>query len=404
MEKFGTKLGNFLTEIALGIDNSVVNVSNDVPKSISEEESFRKLTDFGDVKVQMKLLIKKLIKRLEKDGRTPRTIKLSLRKHNVQNSFARVSRQRHFDPRTLNSDSKEVIENAILDNVIALFDKMIDDRKSFNIAVINIGFTSFDEVATSSISRFFVKESIRNKTEAKAIDVHCNERVETSVKTCVTRSDGEETNKTYTDTPMYERDPTIITACTNTSTVPEVLQKCNTAEDHCSKDLDATTLSIHTPHNFGHNKAALSSPDNKPFKSNVVNCTRKIFTNTSDNQMLEMKRNVETCLGQVTVMDSSRSDMLLDPYTKPTTSDKDSERFHSVSASNKEDGIEFPAGVDSAVFRELPAEIQNELVQNWKRKEREAGSINRKVAPRKKKQKKSVADVGSNSILNYFAK
>ena len=404
MEKFGTKLGNFLTEIALGIDNSVVNVSNDVPKSISEEESFRKLTNFGDVRMQMKLLIKKLMKRLEKDGRAPRTIKLSLRKHNMKNDFARVSRQKHFDPRTLNSDNNEIIENNILENVIALFDKMIENRKSFNLAVINIGFTNFDEVTKSSISRFFVKESNGNKTESNALDVQCNKWAKTSVKTCTAGSDDEKTDKPHTNVPTFEGDPSIIVACTNTSTMPKELQRHSTMEGHYHKDLDATTSLMHTPNNFVHNEEALSILCNKPFESNFVSCTRKIVLNTSDYQMLEMERKGENCPEKITVMNSVRSNAISDSYTKPTTSEKVSENFQSVTNSTKEESIEFPPGVDSTVFRELPVEIQNELVQNRKRKDREVGSINKNVAPRKKKQKRSVADVGSKSILNYFAK
>ena len=401
IERFGVRLGNFLIEISLAIDNSAVNVSSDVPKSISEEESFRKLSDFDDVKIQMKILIKKLMKRLEKDGRAPRTIKLSVRKHNMQNNFARVSRQGHFDPKILKSDSKEIMQNTILENVIALFDRMIDDRKSFNLAVINIGFTNFDEINLSSISKFFSKEYSRSQTQATTSDIQYNlERQEIFDCTSPSKRNfsspkgeagagNEKTDTRYGKVPIFKAGCGV-----RGTTASKDLQKINATD---SKDQNPNDLnsSLSTSRDI---IGVLSNEQDSLPMSRSANCASEQVAEAVDKQILGGKvTHPDVAMSSVSSYDA------LDACAVQQAVEKCSNWTENASLARQKEDTYCPTGVDSSVFQELPVEIQKELMQNWKRKEHEVMTINR-ITPPKKKQKKAAASSQSNSILSYFIK
>ena len=415
IEKFGTKLGNFLSQISVGIDNSIVNVSSDVPKSISEEESFRKLTDFEDVVRQMKLLIMELIKRIEKDGRAPRTIKLSVRKHNMQNNFARVSRQANFDAKILNLGDKESIGNAILENVITLFDKMIDDRKSFDIAVINIGFTNFDESHAPNISSFFVKESSRCKPQGKASGVKNKEANKFSFDCssttlgCVSSSRStagsteNNTDERTDDVIKCEKD-LISSGCPSKFKIMNENQASTDVGKNSQhrKDFGNIDSSIHISHSCRDKKTSNSQYKTSGF--NMLECQESMITNTSEHQTSELESRVSIASDQREVICQGGSHMDLDLRVKSSTLENDSESFQNVSVGKNDKIVLCPAGVDSSVFRALPVDIQNELIRNWKRKEHEVLSISNKGSTPRKKQKRTFGDAKSKSILHYFPK
>ena len=401
IEKFGVRLGNFLIGISLGFDNSTVNISSDVPKSISEEESFRKLSDFDDVKIQMKILIKKLIKRLEKDGRAPRTIKLSVRKHNVQNNFARVCRQGNFDPKILKLDNKDIMQNTILENVITLFDRMVDDRKSFNLAVINIGFTNFDEISLSSISRFFSKGNSRNQTQENTSDIQYSLEGQeafdctSSNKRSFSPPKGgtgvgtEKTDKRCGKVPIFETDCGV-----RGSMASKDLQKINITDfkDQNPSDLNSSLLtSIDI-------KGVSSNDQNSLPMSSSAKCPREHAAEALDKQILGRK-----VADRDMAMSSVSSYDPLDARTVQQAVEKRSNWTENASITRQKEDTDCPTGIDSSVFRELPVEIQNELMQNWKRKEHEVMTINKSTPP-KKKQKKTSVSSQSNSILSYFTK
>ena len=164
VEGLGAKQGRFLKNISTGMDDTEVQPSEKTLKSFSEEDSFRKLTDFNEVKRQMELLTRKVLVRLDKEKQLPKTIKLTLRKHFMADNYSRVSRQAPFDARILSIEDDQEKIKKITNTLVQLFDKMIDRSVGFDLAVINVGFTNFQQRASSStlISNFF-----KNSNEKK---------------------------------------------------------------------------------------------------------------------------------------------------------------------------------------------------------------------------------------------
>lgn len=396
IKQFGNKQGNFVADISIGIDNTEVNPSDDCPKSISEEESFRKLADFEEVKRETVILIKTLLSRLEKDKRKPRTVRLSLRRHFVGNNWARISRQANFDPKILKLPTQEAKVKVIWDLLVTLFDKMIDRKQGFDLAVINVGFTNFDEVCPSSsaISKFFTKENsskdendTRNK-ESLLNSGYASKRwsldKQRSFSTATMSKSPNKSNSTKEDRSGDD-------------------ERCNagklTATEAASPALESNTTPQET------REAKLEDPFIvKSGIQNVGSFERKVrHTSCSKSDTKSCDQNIATFHGE----DDKRSENFLSsPSCRGLDPRPSSERAAcfqiSVTASMNEeptamsDAQNCPDGIDHEVFKELPPEIRRELMQNWKNKEHDVRS-----APPKKRQKKSH---GSNSILNYFSK
>ena len=398
IKHFGNKQGNFVADLSIGIDNTEVNPSDDCPKSISEEESFRKLTDFEEVKRETVILIKTLLSRLEKDKREPRTIRLSLRRHFVGNNWARISRQANFDPKTLKLPTQEAKVKVIWDQLVTLFDKMIDRKQGFDLAVINVGFTNFDEMCPSSsaISRFFKKEGDCKDGNG-------------------TQSGGSLLNSRYTS----DRSPLDKQQSFSTATISKSTNETNSAgrngglfegNEECSAG-KPTATELASPALESNIKAQETRERNleDPFftisgtqNMNISKWTAE-HTLCSNSNIKSCNQNIETSHVKDDKNSESSRSFLISGRSGPSPSFERASCFQmKVTGFEREesaaipDAQNCPDGIDYEVFKELPPEIRQELMQSWKNKEHDVRS-----APPKKRQKKNH---GSKSILNYFSK
>ena len=148
IEKFGLKNANFMINIANGIDDADVVSSGEV-KSISEEETFGHLSDFTEVKKQLTSLVDKLLPRIDNHPGMPKTIRLSVRQRSCDGNGPRESRQCAFDVQILKSSKKM---DKILRILFALFEKMVNKAKPFNIALLNVCFANFKGFQVSESS------------------------------------------------------------------------------------------------------------------------------------------------------------------------------------------------------------------------------------------------------------
>ena len=402
-ERFGIKQGNFLADISLGIDNSEVNTSNEVPKSISEEESFRKLTKFEDVKIQMKLLIRKLMKRLAKDCRVPKTIKLSVRSRNMQSNFARVSRQAHFDPKILKLENKERLENNILDITIALFDKMFPDRENFDLAVINICYTNFEERNSCNLSKFFSKEVSYDRNRQNAWDDHDENSMLKSCKASLHEgffSQSKSSTVSFTE-EQHDKYPKECSLVSNSRTFPHsvVAPEASKKSAVCESDLQSSKTLCESQES-----KQTSASETHTLSPNIGNYSKSLMTSSAGLQKPEKPSEGGTTSHQINMVLANLSNEVSSSQNEIKTLKRELLGLQSSSHNKHEGDVQCPAGIDSNVFRELPSDIQNELQQSWKRKEHEVVSVRSKAAQPRKKQKKNSAETNTKSILNYFSK
>jgi len=152
------------------------------------------------------------------------------------------------------------------------------------------------------------------------------------------------------------------------------------------------------------NSSLLTSIDIKGVSSNSLpmsssaKCPREHVAEALDKQILGRKiADRDMAMSSVSSYDPQDACMVQKAV------EKRSNRTENASIARQKEDTDCPTGIDSSVFRELPVEIQNELMQNWKRKEHEVMTINKSTPPKKKQKKMSVSSQ-SNSILSYFTK
>uniref|UniRef100_A0A8C5HQQ5 UmuC domain-containing protein n=1 Tax=Gouania willdenowi TaxID=441366 RepID=A0A8C5HQQ5_GOUWI len=165
--EFGLPTAQRLKNLSLGLDNSPVT-SSGAPQSLSDEDSFRKMSLTQEVLDKIRELLSSLVKRMQKDGRQPHTFRLTIRRHSATNKwFSRESRQcpipNHIGKKITSGFSDEAVSQ-LVSLAMKLFDKMVDSSAAFHITLINVCFCNLQSRSTGmggkgSISSFFARST-----------------------------------------------------------------------------------------------------------------------------------------------------------------------------------------------------------------------------------------------------
>lgn len=171
-KKIGADYAVKLRQMALGKDNCPVRPSGK-PKSIGLEDALpasKPMTLKKDVEEKFRLLLVRLLTQVSEDGRIPITVKITIRKYDaVKKSNHRETKQCNipsnlFKP-TVNSQIslKEGGQEIILNIVMKLFERLVDMEKAFNITLLGLAFSKFQELQkgprNSTIANFLIKKS-----------------------------------------------------------------------------------------------------------------------------------------------------------------------------------------------------------------------------------------------------
>ena len=166
---FGEKAARHIQQLSLGIDESRVKIT-DRPKSIGAEDGFPAVRTSAEVRDKMKLLLARVWDLVEKDGRYPSQMKLTVRKVVQGQPGIRESRQTSLDmlgsrPATTLNPSQE---GKLVTALMQLFEKMVAGT-SWQVNILGISFAGLTERVSSdknSIQKFFASSS--SKAEAKS--------------------------------------------------------------------------------------------------------------------------------------------------------------------------------------------------------------------------------------------
>lgn len=166
IQNFGSDMGMRLKEISYGRDKSIVKQTGK-PKSIGLEDSCKPLSLRTDVEEKFKLLLCRLMNQVIEDGRVPICIKIIVRKQekgkgshretkqmNIPTSLFKLSRNGHLEV-TIGANEK------LIKIIMRLFDRLVDLSQSFNITLLGLAFSKFQERKTgaSSIANFLMKKA-----------------------------------------------------------------------------------------------------------------------------------------------------------------------------------------------------------------------------------------------------
>jgi DNA polymerase iota len=162
---FGSEMARRLKEWSIGIDLSEVKPSGK-PKTIGLENSFRPISIRSDAAEKFQSLLSRLMIQIQDDGRMPQCIKVTVRKYDpVKKNSIRETKQfalaasnfRYVEGKiqlTKGADEK------IMEIILMLFDRMVDLKQQFNITLLGLCFSKFQEhkKGSSSIASFLMKK------------------------------------------------------------------------------------------------------------------------------------------------------------------------------------------------------------------------------------------------------
>jgi DNA polymerase iota len=165
-KKFGHDMALRLREMSLGIDSSEFRPSGK-PKTVGLEDSFRPISIRSDASEKFQALLSRLMIQIQDDGRMPQSIKVTVRKYDpVKKNSIRETKQCALAPSLFRcgADGKiqltEGAELKIIKNVLILFDRMVDLKHQFNITLLGLCFSKFQEQkrGSSSIANYLMKK------------------------------------------------------------------------------------------------------------------------------------------------------------------------------------------------------------------------------------------------------
>ncbi|EDW24654.1 GL24261 [Drosophila persimilis] len=172
-KKFGFETATKLRDLAFGRDSSTVRPTGK-PKTIGMEDACKPISVCTDVEERFRMLLIRLIEQVAEDGRIPVAIKVVLRKFDSQKkSSHRETKQASILPSLFKTSmcagemgvSKVQLadgaQDKLLKIVMRLFERIVDLSKPFNITLIGLAFSKFQErkVGSSSIANFLIKKA-----------------------------------------------------------------------------------------------------------------------------------------------------------------------------------------------------------------------------------------------------
>ncbi|KAG2465522.1 POLI polymerase, partial [Polypterus senegalus] len=151
-KEIGATLAQRMHSLSHGIDDSPVSPRGP-PQSLSDEDSFRKVSSEAEVMKKIDDLLESLLFRMQKDGRQPRTIRLTTRRFTTGNKWHnREARQcpipNHIGQKIVAGCPE--VKAHLVDLCMKLFAKMFDLKMPFHITLLNVCLSNLQPVSTSS--------------------------------------------------------------------------------------------------------------------------------------------------------------------------------------------------------------------------------------------------------------
>ncbi|XP_068156899.1 LOW QUALITY PROTEIN: DNA polymerase iota [Drosophila tropicalis] len=430
-KKFGFETATKLRDLAYGRDVSAVRPTGK-PKSIGMEDACKPISISSDVEEKFRMLLMRLVEQVAEDGRIPIAIKVVLRKFDAQKkSSHRETKQANILPSLFktsmcsgetSSSRVQLADGAqekLLKIIMRLFERIVDLSKPFNITLIGLAFSKFQErkVGSSSIANFLIKkadlevQSITSLTNTslpsptaesptaqsdeiafrsspttfKPSDQFYRRRATTASPVPMLLDNGSEsaaTNSDFSDFSETEVEPSpkksrfgrllvskrsrlaVDTAASDVAS-PSKLRVCDLRLNSRDSEKDfpmspvtpstSTVVGVSSGGNLATRHRTIQPPNT--LLNRIDGSLRVISTRTASR--LSSNASSTTSSPLPSPMDDTPMSAPSTPTTVPIC-------FAASSSTNGAlTGIACPAGVDAQVFNELPMELQSELIATW---------------------------------------
>lgn len=359
---------------SLGIDKSAV-IASGKSKTISIEDSCRSISIRADVEDKFRLLLIRLVNQVAEDGRIPLVVKITVRKYDaIKKTSHRETKQANILP-SLFKDAGNgrivLVENGqekLLKIVMRLFERVVNLKLPFNITLLGLSFSKFQERThvSRSIANFLIRtadlevqsitslssdglQSIKNyqlRGSPTQMDFDTiSEASHASYSSDISESEIEPSPKKNKFSLSLAKRRCFATNSTAETASPSKLRVADLRLNSKESDSD---INMHSPHEF---KAT--------FAEHVVPCIVS-SSNRNTTTAHEMVQSSPTQMAMETTTSAVTT------ATATTTSAAMTTPTAAAAAVATTNSTNFPPIVDPEVFKELPFDVQEELLNQWR--------------------------------------
>lgn len=346
--KFGPEMAKKLKDWSNGCDLSIVRSSSLRPKTIGLEDSCprKPLSVRQEIEDKFRALLQRLLAQVAEDGRIPVAIKMTLRKFDaVRKTSHRETKQANILPtlfQTSAGDQRMSIiaggEEKVLQIVMRLFERVIDLRLPFNVTLLGLAFSKFQErrgvpSGMNSIASYLLKGNGKKDLEVQSVTSLMSEGVSPAdLPSPVAQFHG--VGRFYRE---QQRDMETMSDTMSVASDVSEEQSEFAVEPSPKKSRLALSFMATKRRCFGvqQNPQSPQSPGCEP-----MDCASPSKLRVADLRLNSIDREREggQCLG------GGNS---------------------SEAVGGGVGGLSVPKSVDPEVFRELPQDVQNELIRSW---------------------------------------
>lgn len=349
-KEVGKEAAKRLKDMSFGIDNAPVKPTGK-PKSIGLENSFKPI--FGgslrsDAAEKFQALLNRLMIQIQDDGRTPeKLIRVTLRKYDSQKKTSiRETKQCALPTNCFKKVNGKIYladgaEQKIMNNILRLFDRMIDLNQKFSITLIGLCFCKFQKEqrkGPGSIANYLLK---KQDVEVHSITNLSNEAVNI-----------ENSFRSKAASPC----PSLMDFETISNTSLDMSEEPTDDDEPTPKKRKKMGLLL-----FAKNRHSSAEDVASPSKLNVSNLNLDNNSNEAD------------------------------------------ERYQSTSTPSTS-FLETPPNIDPSVWEEIPSPIQQELILNWQKSSTNipSSSISSPATVWNSKTKGNGSKATNNTLHRYF--
>ena len=338
--KFGPEMAKKLKDWSHGADLSAVRSSSVRPKTIGLEDSCPKqpISVRKEIEDKFRGLLQRLLQQVAEDGRIPVAIKVTLRKYDAHRKTShRETKQANILPTLFqwsngggeqNNQRLSIVpggEEKVLQIVMRLFERVIDLRAPFNVTLLGLAFSKFQErrgATANSIANYLLKGSGKKDLEVQSVTSLTSEGL------------------TPEDLP---------------SPVAQFHGIGRFYRDH-HRDLETMSDTMSVASDVSEDTQSEFAVEPSPKKSRLAlnfMAKRRCFG-------VQQQQNQEP-------MDCASPSKLRVAELRLNSVDRerDRESGQAAGAGGGGGGLVVPKSVDPEVFRELPMDVQNELIRSW---------------------------------------
>ncbi|CAM4569880.1 unnamed protein product [Caretta caretta] len=459
-KELGVSIAQHIQKLSYGEDDSPV-ASSGPPQSLSDEDSFKKCSSEVEVKKKMEELLANLLDRISKDGRKPHTIRLTIRKFSSTNKwFSRESRQCPIPSHVVQkfgTGTYDVVA-PLVGILMKLFRKMIKVEMPFHLTLLSVCFSNLKalpSLAKGSIGFYLTRSSPPSSAGKKMEGVPQDQ-----VNSCSFVPDGRIRNIRTRESSLETK------SCTEEPEIPVCLLHLLPAGidqevfSQLPEDIKGEIISDKTGERI-HTQNVLSQP--LPFSKGALPFFAQEQMHTTPNsrradhsvsslvcsEHFQPTSEVETamvhrpnpncilslqdppeypesalmddCMEQVPkeslnfnntdsiVLNLQSQQHFLQPHSSDTQEQPIGAASQAEGQREQASGvgrIVFPPNVDPNIFSELPAEMQKELLAEWKNlkpvSKMHMNKPSEKLKTNKGKKNVMLCSPQSNSLLRYF--